>query len=73
MEACGIIMLILWATLSMTVIIEYAPSCKNLKAWEWIVVGLIFIFGGPIFAIANILEAILDCILPAGWSDDGPS
>ena len=38
-----------------------------------LLVGIIFIIGGPIFAAANVLEAILDCILPEGWGDDnGP-
>ena len=71
-EISGIIILILWSAMSMLMIIEYAPFCKDLKTWEMIVVGLIFIIGGPIFTIANILEAILNCILPEGWSDDGP-
>jgi hypothetical protein len=34
-----------------------------------LVVGIIFIIGGPIFTIANVLEAILDCYLPEGWGD----
>ena len=28
-----------------------------------------FIFCGPIFTAANVLEAMLDCFLPEGWSD----
>lgn len=73
MEVSGLIILILWSAMSLLVMIEYAPACKDLPAARWLIVGLIFIIGGPIFTIANILEAILDCFLPEGWGDnDGP-
>ena len=73
MEISGWIILILWSAMSLLVMIEYAPACKDLPTAEWFIVGLIFIIGGPIFTIANILEAILDCFLPEGWGDnDGP-
>jgi hypothetical protein len=49
--------------------IEYAPLCKDLPEGDKLAVGLIFIIGGPIFAAANVLEAMLDCFLPEGWSD----
>lgn len=72
MEISGIIIIILWAAMSLLVMIEYAPYCKDLKPSEQLIVGIIFIIGGPIFTIANVLEAILDCFLPEGWGDDGP-
>ena len=73
MEISGWIILILWSAMSLLVMIEYAPACKDLPTAEQLIVGLIFIIGGPIFTIANILEAILDCFLPEGWGDnDGP-
>lgn len=67
-----IIIVILWSAMSLLVMIEYAPYCEGLRLYEFIAVGLIFIIGGPIFTIANILEAILDCFLPEGWGEDGP-
>lgn len=72
MEISGWIILILWAAMSLLVMIEYAPVCKDLGTKEMLAVGLIFIIGGPIFTIANILEALLDCFLPEGWGEDGP-
>lgn len=72
MEISGLIALILWATTSLLVMIQYAPYCKDLPAFDKGAVGLIFIIGGPFFAIANVLEAILDCYLPEGWDNDGP-
>ena len=72
MEISGIIIAILWSAMSLLVMIEYAPYCKDLSWQDLLMVGIIFIIGGPIFTIANVLEAILDCFLPEGWGDDGP-
>lgn len=61
---------ILWGVLSLLVMIQYAPYCKNLNAFESTIVGIIFLIGGPFFAIANIFESLLNCFLPEGWSDE---
>ena len=71
MEISGIITIILWSVMSLLIMIQYAPYCKDLSWQDQFLVGLIFLIGGPIFAMANVLEAILDCILPEGWGDDG--
>lgn len=65
-----IIIAILWSAMSCLLIIEYAPYTKDLKKSDSAIVFLIFLLGGPIFTIANILEAILNVILPEGWGDD---
>jgi len=70
MEISWIIIAILWGAMSLLVMIQYAPACKDLNWKDQLLVGFIFIIGGPIFTIANVLEAILDCILPEGWGDD---
>lgn len=62
---------ILWGIMSLLVMIQYAPLCKDLPDGDKLAVGLIFLVGGPFFAIANVLEALLDCYLPEGWDDDG--
>lgn len=62
--------LILWATMSLLVMMEYASVCKDLDLMDKFLAGIIFIIGGPIFAMGNILEAMLDCILPEGWDDN---
>ena len=73
MDISGIIIGVLWAIMSLLVMIQYAPACIDLSWQDQLFVGIIFIIGGPIFAAANVLEAILDCILPEGWGDaDGP-
>lgn len=73
MEISGLIIIILWAAMALLVMIQYAPFCKDLSNNDKLIVGIIFMIGGPFFAIANILEALLDCFLPEGWDADGPS
>lgn len=73
MEISGIIIIILWAVMTLLVMIQYAPACKDLSINDKLIVGIIFMIGGPFFAIVNILEALLDCFLPEGWDEDGPS
>ena len=73
MEISAIIIMILWAAAALLTMIQYAPACKNLSNNDKLIVGIIFIIGGPFFAIANVLEALLDCFLPEGWDEDGPS
>lgn len=70
MEISGIIIMILWATMSFLIMMQYAPVCKDLSLNDKIIVGIIFIIGGPVFVMANVLEAILDCFLPEGWDND---
>jgi hypothetical protein len=65
-----LIILILWSILSLLLIVQYRPICSKLPIKDKIVVGIIFIMGGPILAAASIFEAILDIILPEGWNDD---
>ena len=61
---------ILWSVCSLLVMIQYAPCV--LVCQDWLLAGIIFIIGGPFFAIVNVLEAILDCIMPEGWDDETP-
>lgn len=70
MEASGIIALILWATLVLLTMIQYAPYCKELSKIDMLIVLLIFIVGAPIFALNNILTILLSLILPEGWDDE---
>ena len=66
----SIIICILWSVCSLLVMIQYAPMCVNMPTKDWLLAGIIFIIGGPIFIIADILESLLNYILPEGWNDD---
>lgn len=68
MEACLII--ILWSAITLFLIIQYTPALKEVPTKDQVIAAFIFIIGGPIFIIANILESLLDYILPEGWNDD---
>ena len=63
----NIIIAILWATCSLLVMIQYAPYCQEMPVGDYMLAGIIFIIGGPFFAIVNVLEALLDTIMPEGW------
>ena len=65
----NIIILIFLFICSLLIMIQYAPFCKDLSSGDYLLVGLIFIIGGPFFIAVNILEALLDMILPEGWDN----
>lgn len=50
-----------------TLLVEYAPMCKDLKKNDQLLVILIFFIGAPAFTLVNFLTAILDGILPENW------
>jgi hypothetical protein len=60
----------LWMIISTLAFLEYAEACSGLSDIDRLIVNLIFILGGPFFAITNILTFILNSILPEGWDDD---
>lgn len=66
----SIIIVILWATCSLLVMIQYAPYCLEMPMGDYLIAGIIFIIGGPFFTITNVLESILDVIMPEGWDDN---
>ena len=66
----NIIISILWGILSTISIIQYIPYAKDLKGLGRVVFFLVFLIGGPVFGINQILTTLLDCILPEGWDDD---
>lgn len=70
MDYIPLITSILWCIISLIMFIGVAPYCKNLKQSEKIIICCIFIIGGPAFAISNILQTLLDTILPEGWDNE---
>ena len=68
----GIIIAVLWAVCSLLVMIQYAPFCKDMPEGDFLLAGIIFIIGGPFFAIVNVLEGLLDIIMPEGWDNGTP-
>lgn len=56
--------------MSLLVYAPHAHLVKDLPESDKNIVIIIFIFGGPIFAMANVLEQLLDCFMPPGWRED---
>lgn len=65
-----IIISILWLILSLISAIEYLPHTKNMSKLELVVFVFIFMIGGPIFGINEILTTLLESIMPEGWDDE---
>lgn len=65
-----IIILIMWCCMSLLILVQCAPQFKGLPKEDIFAVITILFIGGPFFIISNILEAILDLIIPDGWKDD---
>lgn len=70
MEISRIVIITLWSIISLLLIVEYGPICKDLIIKDKLIVLFIFILGGPILVAANILQTILNMILPEGWDND---
>lgn len=65
-----IIVGIMWLAMSLLVIVQHAPFCKDLKGVDLFIVFIVLAVGGPIFIAASALEGILNCFLPEGWDND---
>ena len=65
-----LIITILWLSFGALAITQYAPCAKGLSTKRQIALVLICLVGGPIFGMGQILEEILNVILPGGWNDD---
>ena len=68
----GIVIAVLWSVCSLLVMIQYAPFCVDMPWNDYMLAGFIFLIGGPFFAIVNVLEGILNVIMPEGWDDGTP-
>ena len=70
----GIIIVLLWGVISTLEFIEYVPFIKEIKSkYDKFIVLLIFLIGGPFFAITNVLNYVLDILMPEGWNDEDDS
>lgn len=65
-----ILIIILWGTLSTIAFLEYLPQMADLSTKGFWICALVFLIGGPVFGINQILTAILSCFLPEGWDNN---
>lgn len=66
----ALIVSIMWFTLSM---LAFAPQAELMQYVEeknrWIV-ALIFLLGGPLFALVTVLEIVLESLINEDWRDN---
>lgn len=65
-----ILIIVIWGILSTLAIIDYLPQAKDLTPFKMIMFIFIFIIGGPVFGLNQILIALLEAILPDDGEDD---
>ncbi len=63
------ILVALWLIAGSTLIIQYFVLVTEFTFNKWLIVCIIFLTFGPFFLLVNILESILDLIMPEGWND----
>ncbi len=61
---------IIWCIMGLFVGLQYAHCTAELSGWKKFLCATVFLVGGPFFIVTQICEAILDALLPEGWSDD---
>ena len=65
-----IIIAVLWFICAAMVSIQFIPHCQEISKSRQIVIFVICLFGGPIFALNNILTEFLSSLLPEGWDNN---
>lgn len=70
MDVAFYIISALWIISGCTLIIQYFDIANDLGLAKWMIVCFIFLAFGPCFLLVNILESILDLIMPEGWNDN---
>lgn len=61
---------LLWIICGGTLIIQYFDIVKEMSFGRWVLMCAIFLSFGPFFLLINVLESLLDLIMPEGWNDN---
>ena len=66
----GFFIVIIWCLLASMFFYNFRDIMENLSEFrQFLLVAILFI-GAPFFFIVEILEILLDLILPEGWDDE---
>lgn len=63
------IIIVFWACSSLLCLLQNRDTINEVKEENKPIVYAVYIIGGPIFMISNVLEEILDLLMPAGWDN----
>lgn len=70
MNGLMIVIEILWIFIWLLLCFEYIDAMQEIPWQAQMISMFIFYIGAPFFLIVNVLETILNLILPEGWDDD---
>ena len=63
----------MWLAIFAMLSFQYIDILTMMSLGDQLAALFIFLIGAPFFLIVDVLEEILDYILPGGWNDDeGP-
>lgn len=63
------IIIIFWVCSSLLCLLQNRDVVNEVKEENKFFVYAVYIIGGPIFMISNVLEEILDLLMPEGWDN----
>ena len=67
------IITIMWLAIFAMLSFQYIDILTTVSPGKQLATLFVFLIGAPCFLIVNVLEEVLDYILPGGWDDDeGP-
>ena len=67
------IITIMWLAIFAMLSFQYIDILTTISPGKKLAALFVFLIGAPCFLIVNVLEEVLDYILPGGWDDDeGP-
>lgn len=67
------IITVMWLAIFAMLSFQYMDILTTVSPGKQLAALFVFLIGAPYFLIVNVLEEVLDYILPGGWDDDeGP-
>ncbi len=62
--------IIIWALIWISICLNYIKPLSQLSFWDQLLVFIILAIAAPALFLAEIVDALLDLIMPPGWDDD---
>ena len=62
--------IIIWALIWISICLNYIKPLSQLSFWYQLLVFIILVIAAPALFLAEIVDALLDLIMPPGWNDD---
>ena len=59
-----------WAIYAQLLLRNFDDIVDDISGWRYLVLIFILFAGAPVFLLYEILEFLLDLILPEGWDED---